>query len=821
MFTYISQGQERLFDAVTNNLRQHGYRNRLECPYSFKDYFHSDTPRREVPCVAFGESSYTYETACISVLLSNGKHGPALINECRGVGSPIAFELRDDGFTVWKVGERAPTEKEFVKANKIEEAFAKYEDIWSPKAILRAKNIPQSASPQQLELFDPGLIPALERQVREKLSAMLGDVLRTAIHKYGQRNPQAPTPDYAELFRLVFRVLAAKVLHDRRVNGFKSFSGTADPKDVLDKVAKYYRQEREKIPRDSQTQRLVFSKLWAGIDFTNLSVNVLADIYENTLVSKETRRESGTHSTPPSIARYIADNLISQKVRGLVLEPCSGHGIFLVAALRKLKALLPPGSPRKRHAYFVKTLRGYEPDVFAREVGKLCLMLADFPNPNGWRLEDADVLKSNKFLRDLSRAHIVLCNPPFEKGFPLELLKRVLDRLHPKGALGFVLPPQFPDGRQYYEIRRLLASRFREIEIVALPDKIFHVSTIESALLIAKSPAHHNEVTTISFVEVQDKDRMHFLERHAYTRRESDTKSVADAAVSFVVPYPLEVWKYLAGRPTVRTMAEVRRGIHWGACGEIRDYSDRPGLGRVEGYGRVQKDFSAFSAPKTTYMKLPHAVVSGEAFRFPWGDPKIVVNSHRTGRSPWRLAAFVDEEKRYCSQSFLCLWPKQDGYPLEVFAAIVNGPVANAFVTSRDLRQDNRVETVREIPLPELPLPDQQSIVDLVRHYMELGRKIFESEEKIKDLLLQIDALVLKGYNLPPRLERILLDRFQGHQRNVSCHFTEYYPESFVPTIPLGLYVSPEYKKHDAKYFIDNIPQITDPAILKALREVE
>ena len=93
--------------------------------------------------------------------------------------------------------------------------------------------------------------------------------------------------------------------------------------------------------------------------------------------------------------------------------------------------------------------------------------------------------------------------------------------------------------------------------------------------------------------------------------------------------------------------------------------------------------------------------------------------------------------------------------------------------------------------------------------------------EEAKQTLLQIDALVLKGYNLPPRLERRLLDFFRGAQRSVPFAFNEYFPESFSSTIPLWLYVSPEYKKCSVGYFLSNIPQITDPALIGALREVE
>ncbi len=186
---------------------------------------------------------------------------------------------------------------------------------------------------------------------------------------------------------------------------------------------------------------------------------MLAYIYEHTLVTKPLRKKLGIHGTPSSIARYIVRSLPIEKLderERFFLEPCSGHGIFLVAALQRLRSVLrTPMSPEERHRYFVEMLEGYEVDSFALEVGWLCLMLADFPNSNGWRLRPGDVFLSSDFRRSLQDARVIVCNPPYESLSrsekvryarlrsdlkPVELLERVLDALHPEGMLGFVLP---------------------------------------------------------------------------------------------------------------------------------------------------------------------------------------------------------------------------------------------------------------------------------------------------------------------------------------------------------------------------------------------
>src|SRR5205807_6837170 len=109
----------------------------------------------------------------------------------------------------------------------------------------------------------------------------------------------------------------------------------ASPDEALDRVSAYYKDEHH-VLEDSATRQVVAEGLWKGISFRNLSVEALAYIYENTLVDDETRRRYGTHSTPHSIARYIIHHLGLETLNPddrRIVEPCSGHGIFLVAAL--------------------------------------------------------------------------------------------------------------------------------------------------------------------------------------------------------------------------------------------------------------------------------------------------------------------------------------------------------------------------------------------------------------------------------------------------------------------------------------------------------
>src|ERR1700738_1140518 len=77
------------------------------------------------------------------------------------------------------------------------------------------------------------------------------------------------------------------------------------------------------------------------------------------------------------------------------------------------------------------------------------------------------------------------------------------------------------------------------------------------------------------------------------------------------------------------------------------------------------------------------------------------------------------------------------------------------------------------------------------------GESLFSTRitERADKILDQIDAHVLKAYDLPPRLERQLLEYFRGEQRPTLHEWSHWFPESFTPFIPLHEYLSEDHRK--------------------------
>jgi hypothetical protein len=824
MTTYSTPEQERLFEVVLAELARIGYQDGLlQRSYRFQDWFLPGNPERDADAAAFGEIPATYDSACFAVLVSNGKSGSELIRDYRSLGAPLALEVRPDRVLCWRVSSNpnAKPKPLIIRADEVGSAFRQNEALWRPESVLRAKNI-GPVEPQQRDFIDLGLIPALEQHIRYKLDPLLRSILFGATVEYRERNGADPNPD--ELFRLLFRAIAGKVMHDRGVRRFDSVGGAPDADAILNAVATHY-DDRQPVLRDPETRQTVISRLWKSFSFANLSVDVLAFIWENTLVDDDARKQLGIHATPPSVARYIVRQL---PIHGIarwdrrVVEPCCGSGTFLLAALQRLRELVSPDlrSPAERHDYLKAMLSGFDVETFGLEVARHCLMLADFPNPNGWELVLEDVFtspeQSPRFHAALSRAGIVLCNPPFGTFSPddrvryqlksvykpVELVGRVLDHLPARGLLGFVLPQQLLSGTHYRVIRERIAQRYDDIEVVSLPDEVFAEAEHETALLIAKRPRQGAGPLSVLHRKVEDGEWPAFSSTPTVVRQDHDWKSPAEASASFAVLDLQDVWDELKTFPTLEnaTGGRIHRGIEWNI--PLTEENKQLLISRVEkpGYARglasaPRGGFFSYQCPPVSYLCVKDEFKQYKAFDLPWREPKVVMNAKRKSRSRWRIAAFADYSGLVCYQTFTSLWPRAP-WTATVLAAVLNGPVANAYVATREGTRDITTETLRGIPVPKLNKDLAEEIEALVAEYIAAVSHSGDARtapQRTPDRILRmIDATVLRGYRLTPRMERGLLDYFNGHgeRRPVPFWFSDYFPADFTPYFTLADYLS-------------------------------
>jgi N-6 DNA Methylase len=803
-------GTEPMLATLIASHERLGYRGpRLERNYSFPDWF-SAQKIRTLAAAAFAQTPVSYETACIGVAESNGLREAALVNGFRGFGAPILLEVDRDEVREWAVsrvedkhillGRHAPSQLEKVIAERAQE--------WTPEYLLRSKNIGAFKWNQQFTLFS-GLISDLEEQIQANLDPLLRETLSQTRASYIHAANR--TPDPRHLFKLVFWVLTAKVFHDRGLNGFAALDG--DPDQILSAVAKHYRAEPPRL-LNKEARETAAMCVWRDLDFRNLSVEVLAHIWSKTLVDRETRRRLGIHRTPRSIVRYIIERIPFPKDSDdsrIIFEPCSGSAAFLVGALNHLRPNLCLSNPQERHKYYVKHLAGMEYDPFGVEISTLALTLADFPNPNGWDIREQDVFEPNAMSELLQRSGVVLCNPPYEAlgekertrygasddRKPAELLRRVLADLHPSGVIGFVLPYIAVDGKPYADIRKLLAERFASIELTILPERSFEDAETDIAVLVAKEPIPHNS-TRLSFKRVEDSEKAwgEFRRDHTVTTSYEGQFDPEGARRGLVLGDLPEVWSYLSSHRRLADVAWVHRGIEW-------KHHINPDLHIKNEESEHFKlgvppkaKFNAFEVPHLKYLNVDPDEQRTTAWQFDWAQPKAIVPKSRVSRGHWRLVSFVDRVGLFCYQTFYGVWPKDSSYDEVLLAAILNSPVANAFVATKEGNRDVTAEVLRLVPVPKFTSDGFAKMHDLVRRYeRSIGSLPLDNPEDPERLLKMIDATILAAYRMPPRIERKLLDYFNDYDRKVRHPFSNYFPATFDVFVHLSEYLDPKLAK--------------------------
>jgi hypothetical protein len=278
--------------------------------YVFSDVFSTSTPDRTVPLAAFTHTPPSYRNAALAVIEIAEGTGSEVAPDYRALGAPLLFVVEGQRVTVWEVHPNGrPTIHRRTTLDQVGSLFAINRDVWSPQRIHNAKSFGLLNKSYQLDFVDVGLLSAIEGEVHDKLDRLLNETLaetvRLRVIHPGQQG------DDRLIFRAVFRLLAAKVLQDRG----HELAGVWDPANidsVLKGISGYYKLPALPGERGSFKDTIfdaAWSRLRSGISFRNISSDDLAFVYENTLVTEETREHFGVHSTPRPVAEYIVSRL--------------------------------------------------------------------------------------------------------------------------------------------------------------------------------------------------------------------------------------------------------------------------------------------------------------------------------------------------------------------------------------------------------------------------------------------------------------------------------------------------------------------------------
>jgi len=138
------------------------------------------------------------------------------------------------------------------------------------------------------------------------------------------------------------------------------------------------------------------------------------------------------------------------------------------------------------------------------------------------------------------------------------------------------------------------------------------------------------------------------------------------------------------------------------------------------------------------------------------------------------------------TRDLLGVWPKVSDTTIEYIAAILNNPLAVAYGACHATGMQNNKNILDQIPVPRNSEEDQEAVTLLVRKYLTQlaepnGPTLFGPGEA-PDTLLEIDAIILKGYGLPEFLQLKVLDYLRLEARPVPFSFNMSELESLLAT---------------------------------------
>jgi type I restriction-modification system DNA methylase subunit len=792
------------------------------------------TEGHQVSLAAFAHSPHDSRSACIAAVDSISDPEIDVI-ACRSLGAPLVFTCYLDELWFWKQSANRPQFVNRVPASALPRFFDKYRGDFSPESVYRAKTWARFDEHYQLTFVDVGLMPVIEEEAGYRLSELIERVVIATKSRLGWKEVSEEQGRW--LLKANFWLLAAKILRDKSVPGFINLD-LESIEDVFARVAKHYGSDTPVTIRSkSQASALRESanEISRFGSLALISTEALAYLYERALITKETRTELGTHSTPAYLVDYIVGKLRpwieAMDVEGRqVFEPACGHAAFLLAAMRVLRESSGVDSfpPLKRHKYLRDRLHGNDTDTFALEIARLSLTLADVPNPNGWDLQEANMFNEGLLARQSREADIILANPPF-KDFSLterqalaansvslqygnkaaEMLWRVVTNMRPGAVFGVLLPQNILYSQNAAPLRQYLATNFEISEICLFPDKVFTFSDSESAVIVGRqSPPTRKtrdgqlqqEIRNIVYKRVREGNIESFKRTYSATE-DYDLQSSrfsAEEDWSFFVPDLEEVWEFCQKLPKFNEIAGIGQGFQFrskkdplfpeGAITE--SLTRRSGLTR--GFARLRESLQTHQQPDILNLNLDPSVIRRPGWGTVIGISQVLLNYAPVSRDKWRLKAFLDPEGHPVTSRFLVIRPRTKIWPIEALWGICNSPFANAYAYAFSSKRDLTAGLIRRMPVPDISSKSLAALLKAVRAYLRAARSSegdrgsSGSSDELKALHWRIDQEVFQLYDLPKLLERQILDVFTDEERlGVPFHQHEYFPKEFSSLLTL------------------------------------
>lgn len=728
----------------------------------------------EATLVAFAGRPFNMRNACLTVSeVGSDDQTTALLRQLAYLSAPLALVASPTSMSLWSLKRDVEAQRLLsFPPNELAATLRGRLSEMGPATLMAAK-----LGQAQLSFVDAGLWEWAEKITADTLVRLLEGLLASTLESLAPSSKHSPAAQRA-IVRLVFQLFACRVLEEKKI--------IPQDLDAADSLERANQQFSDNIDPQILESRFISAsaatrvqhELRSRFAFSSLTTEMLGHAYEHALVTPQLRKQQGIYYTPPSITRYILESLPIESIEPedrLLLDPACGSGSFLLAGFDRLAGLLPPAwSAGLRHTYLRSRIIGFDTDSFAREVASLSLLLADLQNRNGWKIREGDVTELDVRSAGGRRPSIIVTNPPFKeikagtgprRELSAEILQRLVGLLAADGLLGIVVPQSLLVSRTGRDMRRTLLNEGDLLEISTLPGGVFYSQADTAALMFRKAGVRRrfaNSAVTVRELRAQDLSRFEKTGcfTSTYTGHPEDWRKDVDNR--FVLSPLIELWDRLAAQTTtLGAVADVRIGLQIKPTDKT-SVSDSRRDGDVKFVDRAHalKPFllDEGSARWLRYGSHLHRARDRRLFE----SSKALVNSTRNPGSPWRLVAAVAGAGLFFNTNFQAILPTDPSVTLEEIVAILNSPVANAWIDAQTRNRWVAVEVLRNLPVPVLDPMSREVLVARVRELQSLKSRqssadLFSllegafDDPRVERLLIEIDDIVYDGYGLSRR----------------------------------------------------------------------
>jgi hypothetical protein len=631
-------------------------------------------------------------------------------------------------------------------------------------SVLREQLNPRHVFEMKTGSRQPGLFPIdvslldyARRMTEDRLAPRVERALTTAFEYLGYERQEESKRAVIErshkrASRLVVGALAALVLRDKEGQSHLS------PGALIDTVMQRYPQDFSWVQSLSGVELDGLTGLLAGlgddINFKSLDPLVLSGVYESTLVSDITRRQLGTHYTPPGLSRRMLAELPVEFIapgERSVLDPTCGSGGLLLAAHDRLRALQPGDwDLNQSHRELAEHLRGFDTDAFAVEIARLSLFLHAMPAGNGWDVRHHDALRAR--IPKSSQPSIIVANPPWRNtntkdGTRVEaadrFLRWMLANLQPGGLLAVVLPIGWLRNKSSEAARAAVRTSCNLFEIWRLPKGTFSSGKMAPAVLFAqKRMSSLNDVNPLLIRRVFRKSNL-----DSFYRGLSDSETYLADAEKLSNQGPLITGPLTSAYvdreiPTLSSVATVTAGPQPKSDLSLRSADDANCmyLTRLSG----MRPFIPVSQDNLVPARFPDDFQTGRG-AIGLGRRKVIVPATSGPDTPWRVWAGIDLHGILVRNSMHMVIPHEDR---ELFLlglmAFLGSAFVSAWIDECAVERNIRAADLMSLPAPYHD-PQWGELAELGREAIANGGR----PENLAGIARAIDDLVWEFLDVP------------------------------------------------------------------------